>query len=294
MSSCCSGYFPKGLSEFSCVSSSNLTSESTDLQYIVVCCSVLQCVAVCCRVLTYVAVLAVSRRNLTVCSVLVAVSCSELQWDAVRCRVLQSVAECCRELHRVAVCCSVKSLTLEFPPICITQHVQMIRCVWFLSMGWHWVVGCPNCFVCLQQKDPFNKVFSTEENLLFCGAYSSLPIHVRKNEFCDFAGIIWYNTLHHTAPHCTSLHHTASHLQHTTTHCNWREHTPQCTTLYHAAPHCTTLHHTAPHCNILHHTVPRCTAIRCNTLQHTATHYSYFVCTRKSWDTIFNMPGVCM
>ena len=33
------------------------------------------------------------------------------------------------------------------------------------------------------------------------------------------------DTLHHTAPHCTTLHHT---------------------TLHHTAPHCTTLHHTAP------------------------------------------------
>jgi len=34
-------------------------------------------------------------------------------------------------------------------------------------------------------------------------------------------------SLHHTAPHCTTLHHTA--------------------------PHCTTLHHTATHCNALQH-----------------------------------------
>ena len=50
--------------------------------------------------------------------------------------------------------------------------------------------------------------------------------------------------------------------------CHW--YSLRCNTLQHTATHCNTLQHTATHCNTLQHT-----AIHCNTLQHTATHICF-------------------
>ena len=80
-----------------------------------------------------------------------------------------------------------------------------------------------------------------------------------------------YNTLQHTATHCSTLQHTAAHcntLQHTAAHCNTLQAVASANGLLfnvlykiqNAATHCNTLQHTATHCTLQH------------TLQHTATH----------------------
>jgi len=98
--------------------------------------------------------------------------------------------------------------------------------------------------------------------------------------------VLRFNSLHHTATHCTTLYNT---LQHTATHCNTLQHTAtHCTTggavdVQHiradgghcpdccTATHFDTLHHAATHSTTLQHTAPRCNTY-CNTLQHTAKH----------------------
>ena len=101
----------------------------------------------------------------------------------------------------------------------------------------------------------FCSVLQVRCNVLQCVAecycattYCNTKSHEHDTTFNVIVTRKMYNTLQHTATHCTILHHTA-------THCN---------TLQHTATHCSTLQHTAAHCSTLQH--------RRNTLQHTAAH----------------------
>ena len=128
--------------------------------------------------------------------------------------------------------------------------------------------------------------------------------HVSLISYCRRTGArpctqIGFWTLQHTASHCNTLQQTATHgntLQYAATyrtHCNipnplQRTATPQCqnnrrslvyndvfSSLNSSATRCNTLQHTATHWNMLHHTATRCNTLQDNwptaTLLHTAT-----------------------